>query len=1309
MFSSHLDSLLSQEDVTLDDILADPGVVDECKAENKSLLSFITQPHCLRQLVEYSVSGPNESAPIEDQFRQCHVASELLSSGGPRMSYALLRDTESLNILYKHLRDNELTHLSASFLCRIISSLMQYGGEVQAFFAQKTDLSECILTSIDKPSILDLFYSFIQSPTNPEISLQLSDSTLISDLVSLLSVEQPNETHSAVIQCLYGLLASSRASLCHLSDSCINRRNRLQEKLESPETIQSIASRIFGQSSGQIVSDSLVINGLLYLRCLIDTSARVESCPELAPLPRNDHFYLWSDRVGTSLCEILQPNLGALKQRLLVCNDPSLNTSATPRSTYLSSARLHIARFLPYLITAKSDALVREVLNLDLINIVMDLFFLYPCNSFLHSTCECLVRLIVFRALLNIACSQSSPDRSPSNTVSFNSTDAFHQQFFTSNECSPKSDVNDASSLGAEEQNDGQSAEGATTAVTPNQNINLFWLFLNRLFVEGDLLNRISNTWNSAPSLPNVGHLRLISNLLTAVIGPCPEAYEDDVMGSSDHQIHLITPDHLLTVATNGCTNECDSNPPLRSYLRSNISDETWTSWCEFVRGPLTQANEKSYVNYAEFPNSVASSEQNVTEYKLTDLAISKALQNAYSTYCSQPLTTAFTDRFGFAEDEFAEIQSHPNLVLDSRLSEVSFSLHIHEDTENGSLFEQACNDVIQLNEKEMGLDGIRLPEPETSSNKLPDEPNVVTSSAMDDSSLERSSENSKSALPSRSKLIEVFNEIQSGLNNAFLDDKHDPYIDEDANSDDDLDAILVSSPRRLIPDCDCQTTHSALEDSGTPDPHMILNRFNHTAGLKNLPTLSETELDEEGAAVDSDGDSDEDEATDSLTDRRNGFMHAYPITRQRKPANGIVTHLPNQPPFSVSRKNRIASNGQETNKNRRPTPPVNSSVYFYAPTDPNNRRLSDKTVNNDDNNGDSGAAGDDRVTEHLTMKTNTQRQQEELHGNVFSLVNGVSTVCTNGDWVEVHRSGNQSSDPGNGGLTLPNGNDLHPSPPAVPLSTWKTHMFLAQQSDSVSSSSPHLSLSPQTGLTCDPENHPDGLDPIELGDLSAGLSHLSRATTTNTGVLQSHLNRSADRLGGAPRSLIMPTKRSTVSRPHHDPAPIPLGLVNVGLEHPDRLARPSSRLGSLSATLPSSPIPTISSASADAVGKSHSTDYSRVSSHFASKTPHMSCGITATVKVRHGSRAHNLPPFVISESELIPSDLGSGYDDASLSNTSTPADSLNVHDSFGALPTDLSEMEISPDPNSSKGRFRSHRTINLRPGSEGPVGQLNS
>ncbi|TPP62469.1 hypothetical protein FGIG_08230 [Fasciola gigantica] len=199
LYCSHLDSLLSQEDLTLDDILTDPSVVDECKAENKSLLTFITQPHCLRQLVEHSVSGPDLSVPVADQFRRCHIASELLSSGGPRMSCALLRDTDSLDVLYEHLHDRELTHLSASFLCRIISSLLQCSGEVQTYFAQKTDLSECILTNIDKPSILDLFYSFIQSPTNPEISLQLSDSTLISDLIGLLSTDQPDEVNVSLI------------------------------------------------------------------------------------------------------------------------------------------------------------------------------------------------------------------------------------------------------------------------------------------------------------------------------------------------------------------------------------------------------------------------------------------------------------------------------------------------------------------------------------------------------------------------------------------------------------------------------------------------------------------------------------------------------------------------------------------------------------------------------------------------------------------------------------------------------------------------------------------------------------------------------------------------------------------------------------------------------------------------------------------------------------------------------------------------------------------------------------------------------
>ncbi|TPP63115.1 hypothetical protein FGIG_07968, partial [Fasciola gigantica] len=827
-----------------------------------------------------------------------------------------------------------------------------------------------------------------------------------------------------------------------------------------------------------------------------------------------------------------------------------------------------------------------------------------------------------------------------------------------------------------------------------------------QLFVEGDLLARIPKTWNSASSLSNRGHLRLISNLLAAVIGPCPEAYEEDAMGSSDHQVSLITPDHLITVSTNGCTNECDSNPPLRSYLRSNISDETWTSWCEFVRGPLAQANEKSYVNYAEFPNSVASSEQNATEYKLTDLAISQALQNAYSTYCSQPLTTAFTDRFGFAEDEFVETQSHPNLVLDARLSEVSFSLHIHEDTENGTLFEQACNDVIQLNEKEVGLDGIRLPEPTTSPQKMANEPNAVPS-PLAENSPEPSETKPESALPSRSKLLEVFNEIQSGLSNNFLDDNRDMYIDEDANSDEDLDAVLVNSPRHLISSSGRQPSHSPPEYTTTPEMHLILNGFSQALRLKSLPTLAETELNEDGIPTNGDdADRDEDGTTDSLMDSRNGFNHVSPMKCRQKPVNGIPTHqnmnnLSNESVHATVGKNNTLPKSQKIAKSRRPTPAANASAFLRPLSDPHRRRPSDEKEEEDNDDTDDNI----EVAEHLAMSANTQKQLQENRGNVLSVINGVSSDRTNGDWVEIHRSPN----PNTRGLTLSNGTEMQSSPPAVPLSAWKTHMFLTQQSDSLTPSSPHLSLSPRTGLTCDPETYADSTDPIELGDLSAGLSHLTRSAIKNPGILQpKQLSWTVDRLGGAPRSLIMPTKRSTINRSHHEPFPNPFGPVNVSMEHPDRIGRTSPRSGPAPAIIsPSSPIPAVSLApTTETMSKSHSTDYSRVSSHFAAKSPHTSCGITATVKVRHGSKAHNLPPFVISETELIPSDLGTGCDEASMSNTSTPADSLNGLDSPDMLSTDPTDMEQSLDPNSAKARFRSHRTIKLRPGSE--VGELN-
>ncbi|TPP60640.1 hypothetical protein FGIG_10350 [Fasciola gigantica] len=112
---------------------------------------------------------------------------------------------------------------------------------------------------------------------------------------------------------------------------------------------------------------------------------------------------------------------------------------------------------------------------------MQDLFFHFPCNSFLHATCECLIRLIVLRAILNSTCSAASLDPSPSNTVSFSSTDAFHQQFFTPNECSPKSGDADMDAVPEKPLDYLPNEPRLDQSAAPEQKTNVFWLFLNRV------------------------------------------------------------------------------------------------------------------------------------------------------------------------------------------------------------------------------------------------------------------------------------------------------------------------------------------------------------------------------------------------------------------------------------------------------------------------------------------------------------------------------------------------------------------------------------------------------------------------------------------------------------------------------------------------------------------------------------------------------------------------------------------------------------------------------------------------------------
>ena len=84
--SAALDSILDREGgFTLDEILEEDDLLQECKAQNQKLLDFLVKPETIKALIAYITEMPPEDAGEGRSYKYPYVASELLSCDVPAL------------------------------------------------------------------------------------------------------------------------------------------------------------------------------------------------------------------------------------------------------------------------------------------------------------------------------------------------------------------------------------------------------------------------------------------------------------------------------------------------------------------------------------------------------------------------------------------------------------------------------------------------------------------------------------------------------------------------------------------------------------------------------------------------------------------------------------------------------------------------------------------------------------------------------------------------------------------------------------------------------------------------------------------------------------------------------------------------------------------------------------------------------------------------------------------------------------------------------------------------------------------------
>ncbi|XP_008314194.1 serine/threonine-protein phosphatase 6 regulatory subunit 2-like [Cynoglossus semilaevis] len=390
--TSHIDQLLDREDVTLRELMEEDDVLQECKAQNRRLLLFLSQDYCMQELVSLITTEPPADLEERSRFKFPNIACELLTSDVSIINDKLGGDESLLEVLYHFLeQDPPLNPLLASFFSKTIGNLIARKTEqVITFLRRKEGFIGLVLKHIDASAMMDLLLRLIScvepAPLRQEVLHWLNEENLVQRLIELIHTGKDEERQSNASQTLCDIIRLSRDQATQMQENM--EADPLLAVLESQETVAGLLKSLFEGER----SEASIVNGTQVLLTLLETRrSGLEGLMDLY-----SQGYERSYTVNSSILNAIEPHLKDFQQLLL---DPpkksAILTTVGLLEQPLGNARLHVARLVAALLQTNDPSICQELCNLATMDLLLDLFFKYSWNNFLHFQVELCVAAIL--------------------------------------------------------------------------------------------------------------------------------------------------------------------------------------------------------------------------------------------------------------------------------------------------------------------------------------------------------------------------------------------------------------------------------------------------------------------------------------------------------------------------------------------------------------------------------------------------------------------------------------------------------------------------------------------------------------------------------------------------------------------------------------------------------------------------------------------------------------------------------------------------------------------------------------------------
>ncbi|XP_046681494.1 serine/threonine-protein phosphatase 6 regulatory subunit 3 isoform X2 [Homalodisca vitripennis] len=412
--SPQIDNVFCKEDLTLQELLDQENILQELKSQNKKLIDFLIKPEVLSELVTLITTEPVEDIPQSERYKHPNIACELLTTDIPSLTENLARDPTLLSKLYSFLESEPpLNPLLASFFSRTMGVLVVRRSfqnwysyqftclQVVEFLKSKQTSISLLLKHLGTSAIMDLALKLVTqiegSDMKQNILNFMATQGLVENLVDLLSPSAGSGINSNAALLLCDIIVKSREAQL----TCENKPepDPILASLESGETIKKILEVILNGEK----KESSLIGGISVLLTLLEPSKPIGAA-SLDSGGMNLNYGVDGGGGGASgdspapsppppvtltTTEAIVPFLPVFHDLLLnPPQKPGVKLTCCTVDPPLGNTRLQIVKLLAALVSTHNHSVEEQLAALDTINVLLNLFFSYSWNNFLHTQVE---------------------------------------------------------------------------------------------------------------------------------------------------------------------------------------------------------------------------------------------------------------------------------------------------------------------------------------------------------------------------------------------------------------------------------------------------------------------------------------------------------------------------------------------------------------------------------------------------------------------------------------------------------------------------------------------------------------------------------------------------------------------------------------------------------------------------------------------------------------------------------------------------------------------------------------------------------